>query len=367
MIATNCIKNNKIFPQFEKIRFVSKETYDNWFRSHPQPGDIILVNKGTPGLTALVPNPINFCFAQDMVAIHADDSKINPLYLFAFLRSPFFLGQVKANIVGTLIPHFKKRDFDKILIPIPPNPLQKFIGELHYNLSLKIELNEQINEIIEDIALKTFNSWFIDFEPFQDGEFEETELGMIPKGWEIDQLQNFVDVTMGLSPPGESYNEIEEGMPFFQGTRDFGTRYPIKRVYTTQPKQIANYNDVLLSVRAPVGSLNIAIEHCCIGRGLAALRMKQNHGGFLYYLLKSQGYKFEMASGGTVFSAIRKTDIENFKFIKPPQKFIAQFNQFVESLDKKFEINIKENDILQKIIDSLLPQLICGRLQLPKS
>jgi type I restriction enzyme S subunit len=113
LIATNCIKNDELYPVFEKVRYLTKETYDSWFRAHPKPGDIIFVNKGTPGRVCLVPDPVNFCIAQDMMAFRVNEEKIYNRYLFAVLRSPQFQAQISNFHVGTMIPHFKKGDLDK--------------------------------------------------------------------------------------------------------------------------------------------------------------------------------------------------------------------------------------------------------------
>src|SRR3990172_1255759 len=112
LIATNCISNNHLYPQFEKVRYVSSDVYQNWFRVHPEPGDMIFVLKGTPGRVAWVPNPVSFCIAQDMVAIRPDEKKLYPKYLFAVLRSKSIQQEIEGLHVGTLIPHFKKGDFD---------------------------------------------------------------------------------------------------------------------------------------------------------------------------------------------------------------------------------------------------------------
>src|SRR6266481_1275465 len=137
LIATNCIRNDLLYPNHEKARFVSQDTFDSWFRGHPEPGDLIFVTKGTPGRLCLVPNPVGFCIAQDMVAIRADQKRVYPKYLFALLRSASVQTQIENMHVGTLIPHFKKGDFDKLLLPIPERGTQKFIGDLYFELSYK--------------------------------------------------------------------------------------------------------------------------------------------------------------------------------------------------------------------------------------
>ena len=131
-----------------------------------------------------------------------------------------------------------------------------------------------MNRTLEDMAQTIFKAWFVDFEPFKNGNFVESELGLIPEGWRVGKVGENFDLTMGQSPPGTTYNEEGIGTPFFQGRRDFTNRFPVKRVFCTEPKRFAKKDDSLISVRAPVGDLNMAIENCCIGRGLAAIRHK---------------------------------------------------------------------------------------------
>ena len=145
LIATNCVTNNTLFPLYEKVRFISDNTYKTWFRNHPRPGDILFVNKGTPGRVCMVPNPIDFSIAQDMIALRADDSKIYNRYLFAILRSERIQKQIYNTSVGDVIPHFKKQFLDQLMIPLPDIECQRYIGDLYYNLSYKIELNNRIN------------------------------------------------------------------------------------------------------------------------------------------------------------------------------------------------------------------------------
>src|SRR5437773_8883281 len=156
LIATNCIRNELLYPTYDNVRFVSKETYSNWFRGHPKPGDIIFVNKATPGRVCLVPDPVDFCIAQDMVAVRPDPKRVYPNYLLAVLRSPAIQEKIEQMHVGTLIPHFKKGDFDKLLLPIPAREAQKFIGDVYFSLSAKIDANRRMNATLEAMARALF-------------------------------------------------------------------------------------------------------------------------------------------------------------------------------------------------------------------
>lgn len=141
LIATNCIKNNNIFPVYEKVRYVSDDTYNNWFRSHPMPGDIIFVNKGTPGCVNMVPNPIDFCIAQDMIALRVDKKFISNYYLFLYLRSVDVQSQILNSSVGTTIPHLKKTDLLKFSIPVPPSSKLKDFDKIVSPIFIKMNSN----------------------------------------------------------------------------------------------------------------------------------------------------------------------------------------------------------------------------------
>ena len=145
LIATNCVRNENLYPTSDKIRYLSDETYQNWFRAHPQPGDILFVCKGTPGRVCMVPNPIDFCIAQDMVALRTNENIVYNKYLLLVLRSYNIQMQIEQTSVGDVIPHFKKKFFDQIKIPIPEMEVQHFLGDLYFLFLEKIENNKVIN------------------------------------------------------------------------------------------------------------------------------------------------------------------------------------------------------------------------------
>ena len=186
LIATNCIDNKNLYPVYENLRYVSKEIYDNWFRSHPEPGDIILTLKGSQnGAVCLVPNPVNFAIAQDMVALRADESVIDPFFLFAALRSPDVQAQIKNLDVSGVIPHLKKSDFDKLILPYPKRKVQEGIGQIYFSLSNKIDLLHRQNATLEKIAKTLFRQWFV----------EEAK-----EDWEDGKLSDLVFVKYGKGP-----------------------------------------------------------------------------------------------------------------------------------------------------------------------
>ena len=157
--------------------------------------------------------------------------------------------------------------------------------------------------------------------------------------WKTVELKSIANVTMGQSPKSEFYNDNFEGMPFLQGNKTFGDKYPSFELYTTSIKKVAEKSSVLMSVRAPVGDLNIAKEDICIGRGVCGLQMKKGDNEFLYYLLKANISHLINKESGTVFGSINKNDIETFE-VTLPENFEDQMKilTILKNIDKKIEV-----------------------------
>ena len=241
--------------------------------------------------------------------------------------------------------------------------IQHAIGDFYFSFALKIELNAQINHNLEEQAKAIFKSWFVDFEPFQNEKFVDSELGKIPEGWRVGTLNEIADITMGQSPQGASYNENAVGTVFYQGRAEFTDRFPSRRLFTTEPKRMANAGDVLLSVRAPVGDLNIANEPCCIGRGLAAIHAKNGFASFIFYTMQALKTELEKYNGeGTVFGCINKDSLSSQKVIIPPRNIIADFESIASSLDCQYFVDFNENIRLAQLRDTLLPKLMSGEI-----
>ncbi|MCM2131309.1 restriction endonuclease subunit S [Larsenimonas rhizosphaerae] len=192
---------------------------------------------------------------------------------------------------------------------------------------------------------------------------QDSELGEIPEGWELSTVGKEFDVTMGQSPPGDTYNETGEGLPFFQGRRDFGERFPSNRVYCTQPKRMARWDDTLLSVRAPVGDTNIALTDCCIGRGLAAIKHKSGCSSFTYYSVIQLGHALSSYdSEGTVFGSINQKNLKSISQLAPPHGVLSSFQKTAKALDELIRVNSNEVASLAAMRDTLLPKLLSGEL-----
>lgn len=184
-------------------------------------------------------------------------------------------------------------------------------------------------------------------------EWKETEIGKIPAHWDFAPMKEYVEINMGQSPKSEFYNTAGEGLPFLQGNRTFGIKYPYYDTYSSDIKKIAQEGDILFSVRAPVGDVNIATEKFCIGRGIASLRMKNGNQEYLYYLLREYRKYIENRESGTVFGSINKKGLEELKLPFPPKEEQEKIANILSSLDTKIELNNEMNKTLEEMAQSI--------------
>lgn len=302
--------------------------------------------------------------SADVLCIRAKEN-INNKYLYYILSQQAFFDYVMSGAKGCKMPRGDKKQIMQWPVTLPPLDEQRRIAGILGSLDDKIELNRRINANLEAQAQALFQSWFVDFEPFRNGPFVDSELGKIPQGWKVGTLSEVADITMGQSPKGSSYNEEGDGIIFYQGRAEFGNRFPSIRLYTTEPTRIAEINSVLLSVRAPVGDINIAKNKCCIGRGLAAIKSKQGYNSFILYLLQSLKPLLEQYNGeGTVFGCINRKEIEGLPIIIPKESVINEFERIAENIDSEIKSLTTEQETLSALRDTLLPKLMTGEIKI---
>lgn len=241
-------------------------------------------------------------------------------------------------------------------------------------LDQKIDLNNRINAELESMAKTLYDYWFVQFDfPDINGKPYKTSGGKmvynpilkreIPVGWEVKTLSQIANITMGQSPVGESYNEEGDGTLFFQGSTDFGWLFPTPRQYTTSPARMAKKGDILLSVRAPVGDMNIANADCCIGRGIAALNSKTGSDGFLFYVMKYFKQVFDRRNAeGTTFGSITKNDLHTLAVVYPQPALLKKYDDIVSDYNQTIFVRSLENNDLIKLRDWLLPMLMNGQV-----
>ena len=321
-------------------------------------------------------------FESSIIRARPDRLKVEPLYLYYFFNSAPGIHSLDTIRRQVAVAGITGGDLSRLEIPVPSLPEQRAIAHILGTLDDKIELNRRMNATLEAMAQALFKSWFVDFDPvrakaegrisglskqvadlFPDS-FEDSELGEIPKGWRVGSVDDDFDLTMGQSPPGETYNETGVGLPFYQGCTDFGFRFPTRRIYCTAPTRLGKAGDTLVSVRAPVGDINMATEDCAIGRGVAAARHKTGSRSYTYQFMQSIEEVFaRFEAEGTVFGSIGKKDFHAIACVNPPRELVLAYEARVSPLDDRVEVNERESRTLAVVRDTLLPKLISGELR----
>ena len=225
-----------------------------------------------------------------------------------------------------------------------------------------IENNRRRIQLLEQAARLLYKEWFVRLR-FPGYEHVRVKDG-VPEGWERKRLIEIADITMGQSPKSTFYNEEGNGLPFHQGVANFGTRFPTHQTYCTVQNRVARIGDILFSVRAPVGKINIALDKIVIGRGIAAIRSGQNQQNLLFYALKHQFFKEDIIGGGTIFAAVKKKDLHDVEILQPAKRAGESFMGYVSPIDCQIEGLHQAIDKLSQTRDLLLPRLMNGDLQL---
>jgi type I restriction enzyme S subunit len=361
-----------------------------------QAGDILIAMTGYIGDVAIVrerdlPAVLNQRVGRFSIR---DPLRLDPRFLFYVLRDDDVRKEIESLGYGSAQPNVSPSLIHSVEIPLPPLPEQRAIAHILGTLDDKIELNRRMSQTLEAMARALFKAWFVDFEPVRakmEGRWQrggganhdsplqpglpahlydlfpdrlvDSELGEIPEGWEVGCVDDEFDLTMGQSPPGHTYNEVGDGLPFYQGRTDFGFRFPTRRVYCTTPTRLAKKGDTLISVRAPVGDVNMAAEDCAIGRGVAAARHKTGSRSYTYQFMLAQADVFaRFEAEGTVFGSISKKDFHAIACVVPPRGLVEEFERRVAPLDGRIEVTERESRTLAALRDALLPKLISGEL-----
>ena len=362
------IKVNNIISGLKRIQDLDTTHPENdqkYRKTRLNGGEIIISVVGTIGKTAIVPMDFKGCNLVRATALIDIKDPILSRWVKYYIDSPKGQSYINGNLNTTVQPTLNIKSLVEMPIPFYGREYAEKVVAILSKIDDKIENNRKINDNLEQQAQAIYKSWFIDFEPFKDGEFVESEIGLIPEGWKVGTLSDLAEITMGQSPSGKSYNECGEGILFYQGRAEFGDRYPSIRLYTTEPSRIADQNSVLLSVRAPVGDTNIAYNKCCIGRGLASIKAKHGYNSFIFYMIKSMKDQFDMYNGeGTVFGSINRDSLNSLNVIVPTNDVINKFEKIVAPLDLKYKSLFTENLLLTQQRDTLLPKLMSGELKI---
>lgn len=313
--------------------FVSDDIAEKMKSVEVVPGDVLLnITGDSVARSCLAPeDKLPARVNQHVMIIRADKTKLNPMYLLFVLqhRKDWLLSQSE---VGATRKALTKSLVESLEIDLPDIEHQNKISSIFQNLQQLIHVNERINDYLSNIAEAVF-----------------THFQITHKTSEC-HLSDIAYIVMGQSPPGESYNTEGRGIMFFQGRAEFGQFFPTPNLFTDQPKRLASKGDILISVRAPVGDINIAIADCCIGRGLAAVRSNSGCQAYIHHLIDSIRSNFDQYNGtGTVFGSINKNELNSLTMHIVDSETMKECNSILSEIDAAIKHMHDENELLIKI------------------
>ncbi|MCB5719106.1 restriction endonuclease subunit S [Intestinibacter bartlettii] len=298
---------------------------------------------------------------------------VNKKYIKYILLSDIFKHYIHNYSTGTTIKNLGLKQMRKFKFPLPNIEEQEKIANILSSLDDKIELNNEMNKTLEEMAQSIFKRWFIDFEfPNEDGqpykssggEIVESELGMIPKEWEIAQIDDISQVTMGVSPSSKTYNEDNIGLPLLNGAADFEGKLIKPSKFTSEPKKICKKGDMVFGVRATIGNIVFADKEYALGRGVASVEPNDKvFREFIYYSLDNSMENLINNASGSVFLNLKKADITDLK-VCYSDEIVKKFNNISRVLIDKIVENDMESELLKQQRDILLPKLVSGEIRI---
>lgn len=303
---------------------------------------------------------------------------VDPQYLYQILRSNDTLTQLQmlAESRSGTFPQITYSELSNIMVNLPSQKAQKNIVSILSSLDRKIELNNKINADLEEMAQAIFKNWFVDFEPFKDGKFVDSELGMIPEGWKVGRLDEIADI-VGGSTPSKAKPEYytQKGIAWLT-PKDLSNHPAVytsrgeiditEEGYNSTSTKLMPKGTILFTSRAPIGYISIAQNDICTNQGFKSLVPKKAGTCFLYCFLKYVTPVIENKSTGSTFKEASGSLMKSLQVIMPEQKVFEDFETIVSPLFARIESLEKENSRLSTLRDTLLPRLMSGELEVPE-
>ena len=354
-----------------EIRHIAEDDYAAWTRRvEPHPGDLVFTYEATLNRYALIPNGFRGCLGRRMALIRTDPRRVDVRFLLYYFFTEEWRAVIRKNMLtGATVDRIPLTSFPDFPVKAPQLSVQQRIADVLSAYDELIENNQRRIQILETMAGALYREWFIEFRfPGHENVTRvSSSLGNIPQGWEVKKLKDVCHLTMGQSPKSEFYNQIGEGQPFHQGVTDYGDRFPTDRLFCTVEGRVAEAGDILFSVRAPVGRMNIADKRIVLGRGLSAIRHNEGHQAFLWEQLQNRFSKDDMMGNGAIFAAVTKGDMQGIELVCPPSALVGAAAKHFEPINSQIGALTKEIKNLRRTRDLLLPRLLSGQVALAET
>lgn len=356
LIATNCIKDDHLHPVFENIRYVDDETYRSWFRSHPNPGDIVFVCKGSPGRIAMVPDPVPFCIAQDMVALRANPLVIDNRYLYYLLKSRGTQDKILNMHVGTMIPHFKKGDFGKLVLAVHPDlDDQRAIAKVLGALDDKIAANTKLADTADALASSEFHKAVhgVEFSDRTFGELAAVSGGGTPS-------TKVLEYWLGEIPWATPTDVTPLRGPYLESTH----RAISSAGLSACASPVYPAGSILMTSRATIGAFALAQTPMAVNQGFIVVQPTDPALKYwMFHEMRSRVDEFISLANGATFLELSRGNFKKFKVRLADPSVMEEFGHSAEKLHAVARRALLENAKLAETRDAILPQLMSGKLR----
>ena len=373
LITAKIIKNGRIEKPTEFIAF---EDYDSWMvRGFPQKGDVVLTTEAPLGEVAQLDNR-KIALAQRTVCLRGKHNVLDNTYLKYYFMSSLGHSRLCARETGTTVVGIKQSQLKEVLVSYPSFNSQQKIASVLSSLDDKIELNKRINDNLEQQAQALFKSWFVDFEPFKDGKFVDSELGMIPEGWKVCAASDIFDINIGKTPPRKeqewfsteknqnvtwvSISDMGNNGMFISDSSEYLTKEAVSKFNII----IVPNNTILLSFKLTIGRVAICNSELTTNEAIARFYLpNDSFREYLYLALKDYDYT-KLGSTSSIATAVNSKIIKNMLMLSPGNKVIQKFSSLVNPLFETIKLHQDEICNLSLERDTLLQKLMSGELKI---
>ncbi len=357
------------------FNYVSQEKADSLGKANAHKGDVIITHRGTLGQIVYIPKDSKheqYVISQSQFRLKLKQNLIRPDFFVYFFHTRLGQHRILMNASQVGVPALARptSTFKEVYIPVPPITTQRKVMDILHSLDDKIENNRRINENLEQQAQALFKSWFVDFEPFKNGEFVDSELGMIPKGWKVGTFLDLVNVLPGGTPSTSVKEYWENGdIPFFspkdvKGVYCFATeKYITQEGLNNCSSKLYPKDTLFVTARGTVGKITLTGVPMAMNQSNYALEPKDGNIFYLYFLVKSLVAILLKKANGAVFSAITTKDFKELVTI-PPIEVLSKFEKIVGYTFGKIHLSQMESRRLAELRDTLLPRLMSGELKI---
>ncbi len=361
---------------YSKCKYISFEAFNRLKQNDcvPQKGDVLVAKDGSYLKQIFVCKETKDEGILSSIAIFRPNTLVDSFFLCYLLKSPGVYNYIANNCVsGSALPRIVLKDFKEVKLNIPARFIQEKIGTILKTLDDKIENNMRINENLEQQAQALFKSWFVDFEPFKNSKFVESELGLIPEGWRVGTLSDLGEV-VGGSTPSKSRPEYytANGIAWLT-PKDLsisqckftakGETDITQEGYNSCSTKLMPKGTVLFSSRAPIGYITIAKNNICTNQGFKSVVPKAAGTSFLYCFLKLSTQEIENKATGSTFKEASGSLMKNLTAIIPPKSILNSFEELISPIFNHQEILEDVSRRLAELRDTLLPRLMSGELK----